>query len=421
MGSVNVGALVPFTMHLVTFFLVALVCHGELALRRPSARHLTEYYLWLSVGGVLGGLINAVVAPLLLPSLASYPPLSYLPAGLTDRLQRLCTTVLEYPLMLVLAALLWPLPWRKIAWPPLRWLSRLAPVALAAAVAALVPWQPPRDPNFYVVHRERGFFGVISVNSDTRATAHTFMHGPICHGGQFRDPELRRMPLFYFSRSGPIGQVFEEFQGPKSKQKVAIAGLGIGSLACYAEPEQEFTFFEIDPAVERIARDDRYFTFLSDAEARGAKIRTELGDARLSLQQEPDGRYGLLVLDVFSGDAIPTHLLTREALQLYLRKLADDGILAFNTTNTYVDLEPVVANLAQDAGLVARVQDDIRISTKEYLQGKAFSTWAIMARHEKDLGTLAGNRKKWRPPVAPPGSSVWTDNYSNILQIVHWY
>jgi hypothetical protein len=421
MSALTPRPLFLFPMHLLTFFVVALVCHGELARRRPPAGHLTEFYLWLSVGGVLGGLLNAVVAPLLLPGLASSPPLSYLPAQLSTRLQRLFATVIEYPLMLVLAALLWPAPRSTLAWPPLRWLSRLAPWALAAAVAALVPWQPPFNKNYYVLHRERSFFGILSVKSETRAILHTFTHGTILHGAQFRDSDQRRLPLVYYARTGPIGQIFAEFHGPKAKERVGLVGLGVGSLASYAESGQEFTFFEIDPAVERIARNPQYFTFLTDAEARGAKVRVELGDARLSLEQEGDGRYGLLVLDAFSGDAIPTHLLTREALQLYRRKLAADGVLAFHISNNYLDLEPVLANLAHDAGLVLRVQNDQNITAQDLAQKKESSTWAIMARQEKDFGKLAGDRMRWKPAVTPPASAVWTDSYSNILQVMRWY
>jgi hypothetical protein len=420
MGSGTTGALILIPPHLVTFFVVAMVCHGELARRRPSTQYLTEYYLWISVGGVLGGLFNAVVAPLVLPGLVRHPPLSWLPTALAERLQLLFATVVEYPLMLVVAALLWPAPWSKAAWPVVRQLNRLAPFVLAVAVACLVPWQLPVGEHHEVICGERSFFGVLSVTKDKRGIAHTFLHGPVFHGAQFRHPQMRRVPMLYFSRSGPIGQVFEEFQGPKAKQRVAVVGLGIGSLACYAEPGQEFTFFEIDPAVERIARDDRYFTFLSDAEARGAKIRTELGDARLCLQPEADGSYGLLVLDAFSGDSPPTHLLTREAIQLYLRKLAPDGIIAFDISTSYLNLEPVLASLAQDAGLVALVQQDVHVSPKELAEGKMPSNWVIMARREEDLGKLAQDKTRWRPAEARPGSSVWTDSFSNILQVVRW-
>src|SRR5262249_34778991 len=149
----------------------------------------------------------------------------------------------------------------------------------------------------------------------------------------------------YYFRNGPIGQFFDMFSGPQTKQRVAVLGLGAGTLACYAEAGQTWTFFEIDPDVARVAR--QHFTFLSGAEARGATTQIVLGDARLALQQEPDAAFDLIFADAFSSDSVPVHLLTREALEIYLRKLGDHGVLVFNVTNRCLDLEPVLARLAQ--------------------------------------------------------------------------
>jgi spermidine synthase len=213
--------------------------------------------------------------------------------------------------------------------------------------------------------------------------------------------------------------VFQAFRGPQTKDRVAVIGLGVGTLASYGESGQEFTFFEIDPAVERIARDPRYFTYLSDAEVRGVRVRTVLGDARLALQREPRAHYSLLVVDAFTGDSIPTHLLTGEAVRLYLESLTDDGLIAFHITNGYLDLGPVLGDAAQAAGLVGLIQNDAVLSTEEGRRGKVPSTWVVLARHLATLGPLRA-QGRWKPLTGRPSARAWTDNYSNVLGSLRW-
>jgi hypothetical protein len=381
-------------LHLLAFFVAATVCHGELARLRPPVSHLTEFYLWVSVGGVLGGLFNALVAPAVFHS------------------------VVEYQVGLVLAAVLSPALLPGARRPALRLLNRALPVLVAAAVAVL-SWRtaPARG---QLLYRERNFFGVLRVERGTEGRTHSFIHGNVRHGLQIRspDPRQRRLPLVYYFPTGPIGQVFHAFRGPRARPRVAVVGLGVGSLAGYGEAGQEFTFFEIDPSVERIARDPRFFTYLSDAEARGARVRTVLGDARLSLEREGQARYGLLVVDAFTGDAIPTHLLTREALGLYLDRLEADGVLAFHITNDYLDLRTVLGDLARAMGLAALVQDDPG-SEDEARRGKAPSVWVLLACHPGAFGDLAGS-PRWQPLAGRPGARMWTDDYSNVLGVLRW-
>jgi hypothetical protein len=390
------SVLIP--LHLATFFVAALVCHAELARCRPAAELLTEFFLWLSVGGVLGGCFNALVAPLVFSS------------------------ILEYRLALLFAALLLPPLLSGTPAPQARWLNRLAPAGLAAVVAAIFAWPTwSRDVDRGLVHRERSFFGVLRVLRGTDGRTNTFVHGNVRHGIQLRsaDPRQRRLPMVYYFPTGPAGQVFQEFHGPRAKGKVGLIGLGIGSLASYAEAGQEFTFFEIDPAVERLARDIDSFTYLVDAEARGARVRVVLGDARLTLRREPEASFDMIVLDAFSGDAIPTHLLTREAMQVYLNKLNERGILLLHITNDYLDLRPVLADQATAAGLFALVQEDSRLSSEELRRGKVPSTWAVMARRKEDLGKLTEDTR-WQRLSRRDGSSAWTDDFSNILQVFRW-
>jgi spermidine synthase len=190
-------------------------------------------------------------------------------------------------------------------------------------------------------------------------------------------------------------------------------------LAGYADPGQEFTFYEIDPAVTRIARDRRYFTYLADAEARGVAVRVLLGDGRLALERDSDRRFGMIILDAFSGDAIPAHLLTREAFQLCQDRLDEDGLLVLHISNSHINLEPIVAELAWDQKLVALIQEDMEVSPREFECGKFASTWVLMARRREHLGRLADS-KRWRSLERPPSPTLWRDDYTNLLPILRW-
>ena len=197
---------------------------------------------------------------------------------------------------------------------------------------------------------------------------------------------------------------------------MAVIGLGAGSLACYGAPGQRFTFYEIDPTVVAIARDPRYFTFLQQCPP---TVRVVLGDGRLSLATAPDASYGLIVLDAFSSDAIPGHLLTREAIRLYLHKLAEPGVLAFHISNNRLDLEPAVANLAHDSQLVGLTQFDETVTADEARAGKAPSHWVVLARRWEDLRALTTDGR-WRALAARPDKTVWTDDFSNVLEVIKW-
>jgi hypothetical protein len=241
----------------------------------------------------------------------------------------------------------------------------------------------------------------------------SLVHGTTLHGMQSLDPPRSKEPLTYYYPTGPIGSVFTAFREEFAKSHIAIIGLGAGSLACYGAPGQYWTFYEIDPAIERIAR--RYFTFLRDCPPRTNVV---LGDARLSLAKAPDLHYSLIVLDAFSSDSIPVHLLTRQAIQLYLTKLADGGILAFHISNRSLDLQPVVGHLARDFGLFGVVREDREISEAEAERGKAVSDWVVIARKKEELGNLPQDSR--RELLSGYGGTVWTDDFSNILSVFKW-
>jgi tetratricopeptide (TPR) repeat protein len=428
-GSLQLGA----------FFAIAMVCHGQLADDRPEGGQLTEFYLWMSFGGVLGGLFNALAAPLLF------------------------SDALEYPLMLVVACLLrpaWPsTPRPGTAWP--RALALPAAVLLACGgLAGILRWQAvPMESGWadvpavklaivlaaaaaafclrrralsfsvgvasllaiglgypsgveHLLHKERSFFGVLRVADDPVWNAHKLLHGSTCHGCQGLDPAARREPWTYYSRTGPLGQIFQALQTGRPLAEIGVLGLGAGSIAAYGQPGERITFYEIDPAVERIARDPRYFTYLADSRAR---IEVILGDARLSLAHGPSRQFDLLVLDVFSSDSVPIHLVTREAIRLYLQRLAErHGLLAIHVSSRYLDLAPILGRLAQDAGATALIRSD----TESAGLKKLGSLWIVMAQRPEDLAPLAGN-PAWQP-LRSDGGRVWTDDFSDVLSAFRW-
>lgn len=447
---IPLGSLVA--LHLLTFFVAAYLCHGELADDRPPPESLTEFYLWLSVGGVLGGLFNALLAPLLFTSIAEYPLVLLAACLLAPAAPRspqqqkrragkgwgedASGDLLGYlmpPALGVLAAVLLVLVQAQM--PPFEWgrVGLMLGLALTSYAAA---WALSPRPLWFgvpiavmllaattllgtqgtLLHAERGFYGVLRVTLDPEGQYVRLFHGSTLHGKQHRtdDPETRREPLTYYHRAGPIGQVFAEFAGARGKPHVGLVGLGTGSLASYGAAGQTFTFYEIDPAVVRLARDSGSFTFLKECRA---SVDIIPGDARLSLKRAPDHHYGLLVIDAFSSDAIPVHLLTREVCeQVYLRKLAADGVLAFHISNRYLDLRPVLANLAAALSLVGRYQWDDKGDEDA---GRSPSAWVLLARQEADLGKLARD-ERWQRFVPQPGLAVWTDDYSNILSVIRW-
>jgi hypothetical protein len=243
-------------------------------------------------------------------------------------------------------------------------------------------------------------------------TTHTLANGNTTHGAQDLAPGRRHEPLTYYHRTGPIGDVMAAWQGLPQRRRVGAVGLGAGSLAAYAAPGERWTFFEIDPVVIDIANDLRLFTFLADAPA---AIEVVPGDARLSLARTPDASFGILVLDAFTSDAVPAHLLTREAISLYLAKLTPGGVLAFHLSNRFLDLEPVIAGAAAELGLAALSRFDDP-TEEEARSWKTASHWMVLARAPADLAPLARDRR-WTPPRH--AAAAWTDEKSNFWQALH--
>jgi hypothetical protein len=577
-------------LHLAVLFVVCLVCHGELARDRPDTRHLTEYFLWMSVGGVVGGLFNALIAPLAFNAIVEYPlalmgaclllpPLTapqgnawgrridvalaslFAVFGVGLIILRVVDGDLQYhllaqrPWVWQLVALLLALglgvgaalragkdridAWLDLALPAgllvlvvgLGWglhshalrgrILRIAQltnnypdsVRLALAVglsvilcytfverslrfglgvgAILLGMAFCAGTNEHLLFQKRSFFGVLRVQNssetfdDKEYPYRELIHGTTLHGEQFRhtseaeplasyrlpgvgllppawpqvyDLALRQEPLTYYHRSGPIGQVFGLYNTDPGRP-YGVIGLGTGTMACYALPGQHVTFYDIDPVVRDISFEPGgYFTYVEDARRRGAHLDLLLGDARVTMErQEAPAGYRLLVIDAFSSDAIPMHLITREALQVYRRHMAEDGIICFHVSNRYLDLKPVLANLAKKEGLAALYFSD---DEKNY-PGKARSSWVMLARSWDDLarlqdpypfglpqaqletaavvlcswpdsgrgvaaqsfalfGMINALRSPWKSVQTDPTVGEWTDDYSNLLSVFSW-
>jgi hypothetical protein len=550
------GIQVNIALHLLTLFTVSMVCHGELARDRPAPSHLTEYFLWMSFGGVIGGLFNGLLAPLIFNAIVEYPlmmmvaclllpPLGFASESVWARRADLALTGVFLAVGGLLLFMRWrdglpdlePLrggPWQwglavfllggalggVAAWqgwgnPPREdgqrvrdhWLDRLLDVGLPLALLVLVlglywgltsktVW--PRVVSFadmlkvkHVLFRailtfglpavlaytfversvrfglgvgvimlgaglsgivydsplfqERSFFGVLRVEEganfypdkgvpDYRYPTHRLVHGTTLHGKQFIEDDLHDIPLSYYHRTGPVGQVFRALN-TDPKRPVAVIGLGTGTMACYGLKGQRFDFFDIDPVVVGISFDtNEHFTFVEDAEGRGVDINLVLGDARLTFDPasridharlkpmhkrkdekagartfgEPlsrEQKYGLIVVDAFSSDAIPIHLITREAVEIYRERLLDDGVLCMHISNRHLDLQPVLANIVDELGLVG-----FHLSDKEEdIPGKSSSHWVAITRKKENLERVM-HPPRWKSDpgqLSLLGASLW--------------
>jgi SAM-dependent methyltransferase len=360
-------------------FLACVFCHGELARRKPAPRHLTRYYLMISLGGAAGAALVGIVAPLALPA------------------------QFELALTLCLAAFL------------VLWQARRAPgVLVALGLAAVIVtagcgvWHVR---TFYAdtIAVARTFYGVLRVQqSGVDAGLHrSLIHGTIMHGNQYLAPRLRRRPTTYYTATSGIGRVLESLHPRVEPVRVGVIGLGAGTLAAYGATGDVYRFYDINPAVMRLASSE--FTYLRDSEA---KVDTVLGDARLALEREPPQQFDVLAVDAFSSDAIPVHLITIEALDVYRRHMKPGGVIAFHVTNRYLDLVPVVQALAQARGMRAAWIDD---DGDGALVSR--SDWVLLASGGDVLDRpLVAQAAK--PIRARPDWRVWTDDFNNLFQVL---
>jgi hypothetical protein len=418
--------------NIVAFFVIALACHGELARRRPAARHLTAFYMWMSTGGMIGGIAAGLVAPHVFSWVLEYPILIVLAVlcrpGL--RIERSNREILAWLVLLALALLI------ALAGPAFGYALdenrfKIA-IGVLMAVAVLFWWDPLKfavlialafvtvrfyDPDARVRESVRSFFGVHKIIDSTDGQFRTLQHGTTEHGAQrIRDANGapvtgRPEPLTYYHYGSPIAQGIKAARGRKgSPINLAVVGLGTGSTACLTEPGDRLTYYEIDPAVVRIAKDPSRFTFLSSC-APNADI--VMGDARLTLADASDGAYDIIVVDAFTSDAIPVHLVTREAMALYAKKITATGMILMHVSNRHMELASVVAGIADANGLVTWVNDGS--ADEDEANYKFSSTVCAVARNDDDFGDSLANNDDWKLEEPDENQWVWTDDYSNII------
>jgi hypothetical protein len=358
-------------------FACCMFCHGELAQRKPAPRHLTRFYLMIALGGALGGVLVGVAAPLLLRG------------------------YVEMPLALSACAVMLLLAQRREGWQ-----SRLLAALLCAVMFAgtgVYLWQYTTA----VVAMERNFYGSLRVkvtSAGTEFESRALVHGTVAHGVQFTDAERRHEPTAYYGPASGAALVLQALH--HRPIRVGLVGLGVGTLAVYSRPGDVYRFYEINPLVEKLARQE--FTFLADASAAVSVIP---GDARLTLERETDQQYDVLIIDAFSGDAIPVHLLTQEAMELYFRHLTPHGILALHLTNNHLDLISAAERLSHALGKHAVwVESDLDEAQEIYN-----ADWVLITANPLEIPAIAQASKQLR---WIPGLRVWTDDYSNLFEIL---
>jgi len=362
------------------FFIACMFCHGELVTCKPAPRYLTRFYLMVALGGALGSVLVGVVAPLAFSA--------------------------NFDLAFVLVAcallLLWRTRGEALVFPA------LAAISLAVTVGCGI-WSMVE---FYqdIIYTSRNFYGTLRVQEsggDDVDRRRTLIHGTIMHGKQYLHPSFQSEPTSYYTRNSGIGRLIEAMHPRKGSIKVGVIGLGTGTLATYGAKGDVYRFYEINPGVVSVAQRD--FTFLKNSDA---TIELSLGDARLSLEREAPQQFDVLAIDAFSSDAIPVHLITREAVEVYLRHMKPDGVIAFHVTNRYLNLVPVVEAIANELGLQALWFDDPGLEPF----GSA-SSWVLLAKDPArlndprltDPSSRIETRRDWR---------VWTDDFNNLVQVL---
>ena len=425
-------------LHLLVFFIAIMVCHGELARKRPATRYLTQYYLIMSFGGMLGGIFNSFVAPLIFDSIYEYPLMIIMalllnPTNDSRRLylQKHWSKIVfavymiffsvllyvnadqydeQFILLLIIAAIIANFFFFH------KNLLYLLLYSLVIASCASPVAIPQKEHSLY---QSRNFYGVLKVEKNvatrlkTRTVAmHTLYSGSTEHGSQVMTADdLQCTPIGYYSPQGPLGQLFEQYDKVNAHWQVGVVGLGAGEQLSYAKKTQNWKLFELNPAVVDIATNPDYFSYLTDCTDDNYAI--EIGDARLTLEKEPAHHYDLLVIDAFSSDSIPTHLLTREAIALYFSKLKSDGLLVFHISNRHLQVSKVLADHAKDLALAALLQE-YRPEQKTPLVHK--SDWAVLAKNQQALQPLLAN-PAWQRMAGAGDMQAWTDDFTSIVSI----
>jgi hypothetical protein len=415
-------------VHLLCLFAIALAFHQSLVDRRPAADHLTDFYVWMSVGGVIGGAFNAFAAPVLFDRAFEYPlvlAIALVVAGI--KIPRLevsvrhlivisCLILFVEGVLFALGAFSASTPTRIVALaaagaiPLFFWFRSPLVAALAVGISMIgLSWNPFEE---HVDQRIRSPYGIYKIveKETVLGKQKMLMHGRINHGTQAREAELQRLPGTYYSLRSPVGQAFEMLRATHDTSPIGVVGLGIGTLATYAQPGQVFDFFEIDPVIVKIAQDESNFSYLSQS---AGAISIHVGDGRKLVEKQPATSYQMLVLDAYSSDSIPVHLLTTEALTAYMSKVKDGGWLLFHVTNGHVEVGQIVMNAAHSLGWASAQQEYWPRERQEIEIGVSVNAWVVVAKTDDDLDALISTGR-WQA-ATPDSRPVWTDDYANIL------
>jgi hypothetical protein len=426
--------------HQLCFFIIAMACHGELARTRPAAKYLTGFYVALSFGGMVGGLFAGLIAPFAFSWIAEYPILLACaalcrPSGGDERFAPWSRWY--WPFVAVLAVALiapsysdgkmfsWLDEHRVWVIGAVGVLSALLALGLNAnrwkifatvAVALVLIRAYPADDGR--VETVRSFFGVHKIVVTPHGQYHVLMHGTTIHGAEkFQNDDGtpvtgRPEPITYYHKDGGIGQAISAIRERKGAPlRVAVIGLGSGTLTCASQPGEDWKFFEIDQSMVDTAKDPKYFTYIQKCEP---DLKPVIGDARLTFAREPNGIYDLIIVDAYSSDAIPIHLATEEAMEIYKDKLAPQGAVVMHVSNRHLELSSVVVGIAEANDLKSWVYSEDSNRDNEYI----FSTSVVVsAREEADVGKLASS-EQWELTEADERQRVWTDDYSNVLGAV---
>lgn len=449
--TVMIAALVGMTtgqwltllgLHLLGFFFTALMCHQQMAARRPAPDRLTEFYLLLSLGGVLGGAFTALIAPVVFETVLEYPLVMVLVClarpWLGDRPTKRTVWLMTAGLMF---AAFVPLLFEMLRYdPPLRaafsdfgltttaqiilgvaalcaFLIRDRALMFTAVVAAMTLSAHYIGRGYDWSLTERSFFGVMRVaaTADPKmgGDIHVLMHGTTLHGAQARNPDFACVPTMYYAQTTPLGQAAELIQARGPGAVIGIVGQGSGAMAAYKRASDQMSFFEIDPMVDRLSRDPKWFTFISDCA--DGPIRTVLGDARLTLNREAPGSYDLLVIDAFSSDAVPTHLLTREAIEGYLKLLKPTGVVVLHLSNRNLDITLPAVAAARELG-AAELHQVYSEHPEAALMAEASTEALVISPTAEGLADFRADGR-WRK-LAPTEVRPWTDDYVNLFGAV---
>lgn len=434
--------------HIVLFASTALMCHTELARLRPPPGRLTEFYLLMSLGGALGGVFNAIIAPQFFTSLIEYPialiaavflrgistPPAHFRTALTKTLQIIRqrgTDLMVAPGVILFFVAVFGLLFSYASLAN----NQIPVIAACLALASMVyftknrwafaflvltalclypPGQVLKDiADGRILLQNRNFFGVIKV-MDLDDGKRILLHGVTNHGSQSLDEKFRLEPLAYYTKGfSPLADAFSFLDRKQSDQKIAVLGLGVGVMACFDKPDRSYDFYEIDPAVAKVAEDKSLFTFLSDC---GSPYEIILGDGRLTMAQKPNQIYDLIVMDAFTSDNIPAHLLTVEAIEMYMKKLKPDGILIFNISNKFVDIEPVLTRAGKSLNVRGMARADLGGTLPNTKIDYYGSVYFSMSNNKTYNDYLAS--KNWSEGRAKPGVNLWTDRFSNIFSVL---